>query len=83
MTISGQGRFGCADREYFDRLVKMKVQGDEEAVGNGIRIGLVSGQCVMLKAGDPVFVEDRNWGLIKVRPVGKQIGYWTFMEAAS
>jgi hypothetical protein len=83
MRIVGEHRFGCADREYFRRLVKMKAQGDTEAVTNGIRIGLATGECVSFDADEPVYLEDQNWGLIKVRKVGQQTGYWTFMEAAS
>jgi hypothetical protein len=83
LRINGDGRFGCSDRGYFERLVKMKAQGDEAAVTDGIRMGLASGRCASFEAGQPVFLEQNDWGLIRVRPVGQQTSYWTFTEAAT
>jgi len=81
--INGDNRFGCIDREYFERLVKMKAQGDDAAVTDGIRAGFISGQCVSFQAGEPVFLDEHSWGLIRIRPAGKQTSYWTFLEAAT
>jgi hypothetical protein len=73
--------FGCTDRDYFDRLIKMGAQGDEKAMENGISLGLMSGQCAFLKKGAVVYLDDQGF-LIKVRPAGSQTGYWTVREAA-
>lgn len=83
MRINGEHRFGCSDREYFDRLGKIGGQGDEAALADGIRMGYASGVCVPFKAGEPVYLEENQWGIIKVRRPSEQVGYWTFMEAAS
>ena len=83
MRINGEHRFGCSDREYFDRLGKIGGQGDEAALADGIRRGYASGVCVPFKAGEPVYLEENQWGIIKVRRPGEQVGYWTFMEAAN
>jgi hypothetical protein len=83
MRINGENRFGCSDREYFDRLGKIGGQGDEAALADGIRMGFASGVCVPFKAGEPVYLEENQWGIIKVRRPGEQTGYWTFTEAAN
>ena len=83
MRINGDSRFGCSDREYFDRLGKIGGQGDEVALADGIRMGYASGVCVPFKAGEPVYLEESQWGIIKVRRPSEQVGYWTFTEAAS
>lgn len=79
--IKGDDRFGCASREYMDRLTKMSAQGDMAASENGIRAGFASGQCVPFIKGEPVYIEKFDWSMIEVRRPGEATTYWTFIEA--
>ena len=43
---------------------------------------MLSGECVLFEAGEPVFVTDVTWtGLGKVRRNGKLDEYWTAVES--
>jgi len=74
---------GCASREYFDKLISMSSQGDKEAFSKLLSVGLLNGNCILLKPGSKIFVEDTALlsGIVKVRIKGKLKSYWTNMEA--
>jgi hypothetical protein len=81
--ISGDHRFGCSDREYFERLVGYAVQKDNQAFSQGLAAGLLAGTCTMLKAGESVYITDTAIfsGLVEVRRKGETQEFWTNLEA--
>lgn len=80
--IIGDNRFGCVNKEYFDKLTKLVSQGDKNAFGKGLVAGLTTGQCVMFHNGEEVFLEDTKLfsGMAKIRKTGEFQGYWTVIE---
>lgn len=76
-TISSE-TFGCASKEYYQKLTSIAGQGDKEAFRQGLIAGLGTGQCVRFDAGESVYLEDVVIfsGLCKVRRAGKIDGYW-------
>jgi hypothetical protein len=81
--ISGDSRFGCSDRDYFEKLVGYAVQNDKQAFSNALAAGILAGTCTMFRDGDEVYVADTAImsGLIKVRRKGQTEEYWTNLEA--
>jgi len=81
--ISGDHRFGCSDREYFDKLVGYAVQKDTDAFSKGLAAGILAGTCTMFKAGESVYITDTAIfsGLVEVRRRGETQEYWTNLEA--
>jgi hypothetical protein len=83
--ISGDSWFGCTSKEYHGKLIGYAVQKDMEAFKQGLTAGVLTGACVMFKAGEPVFIADTAIfsGLVKVRRKGSTSEYWTNLEAVS
>lgn len=83
--IDGDNRIGCRSREYFSKITRIAVQGDEEAWSQALLEGALSGECVIFKADEPVFVSDTALfsGLVKVRRKGKLTEYWTNFESVT
>ena len=81
--IAGEHRFGCTDREYFDKLVSYAVQKDNDAFSRGLAAGVVAGTCTMFKSGESVFITDTAIfsGMVEVRRKGETREYWTNLEA--
>jgi len=81
--ISGDHRFGCSDREYFDKLIGYAVQKDNDAFSQGLASGILAGSCTMFKAGESVYLTDTAIlsGLVEVRRKGETQEYWTNLEA--
>jgi flagellar biosynthesis GTPase FlhF len=81
--ISSDGFFGCADQEFFEKLVGYIVQKDMDALKQGLALGMTTGQCTMFKKGEKVFLADTAIfsGLIKLRRQGSMTEYWTNIEA--
>jgi hypothetical protein len=81
--ISGENWFGCADRNYFEKLVGYAAQKDTEAFASALTAGLLAGTCTSFKNGEVVYTTDTAIfsGLIKVRRRGETQEYWTNMEA--
>ena len=71
--------FGCRDHDYFKRMQDYKTENDNEALDRAYLTGLATGQCILLKAGTPVYLMDRAFlsGLIQVRPRGSTDLVWT------
>ena len=79
--IDGDNHFGCRDRDYYSKLTRFAVQGDREAWSRALAEGALSGECILFKADEPVFVTDMTWtGLGKVRRKGDINEYWTARE---
>lgn len=74
--------FGCVSRDYYDRAVKFLVQQDQDAFGEHVARGVMSGQCVVLKKGAKVYLDDISVlsGVVKLRPAGSTKAYWTTHE---
>ena len=83
--IDGESNFGCRTRDYFSKLVDYAVQGDREAWSRALAQGALSGECVLFKADEPVFITDTALfsGLVKVRRKGKLTEYWTDIESVT
>ncbi len=81
--ISGENRFGCSDRDYFDKVVGYAVQNDKQAFSQALAAGILSGVCTMFKNGEEVYIADTAIlsGLVKVRRKGQMEEYWTNIEA--
>ena len=83
--ISGSARFGCASREYLNKLVGYIVQQDKAAFVKGLSAGVAVGQCTMFTSGEEVFIADTAIfsGLVKVRRKGEVAEYWTAIESVN
>jgi hypothetical protein len=81
--ISGEHRFGCSDREYFEKLISYAVQNDNKAFSQGLAAGLLSGTCTAFDSGQSVYITDTAIfsGLVEVRKAGSMQEYWTNLEA--
>lgn len=75
--------FGACDSEaQLDKFLTFAQQKDLEAMANLV----VSGRCVLLRAGIPVYRESLGFksgttGKIKVRPKGDTMSLWTTAQA--
>lgn len=79
-------RFGCIDRDYFDKLYGYIAQKDSEAFSKALSVGLATGTCTMFKKGEIVYTEDTDFsdmigGNIKIRRKGEMRVWWTATEA--
>jgi hypothetical protein len=77
--IARDHAFGCQSRETFERIINLNAQGDHDAAGTAIALGMAGGECAALERGSEIYVEDTAIlaGLVKVRPRGKLVAYWT------
>jgi hypothetical protein len=81
--ISEDYRFGCTDRDYYEKMVEYSVRGDKAAFSSAFSWGLTAGTCTIFEAGEPVYVMDTAiWsGLVRVRRPGETTEYWTSIES--
>lgn len=81
--ITGGPWLGCKDKDTQGHITKMAVSGDTQAFQKAVVKTLLSGDCVQLKAGQQVFLEDTAIfsGLIKIRRQGDTAAFWTNIEA--
>ena len=81
--INGADRFGCTDREFYDKLGTYASQQDTAAFSRVLTAGLAAEVCVKFTAGEEIFLADTAIlsGLVKVRRPGQFDEYWTNMEA--
>jgi len=82
-AIKTDGFIGCVSEATFKSISAMRNQGDNVATASRLMPELAAGRCVMFKQGDVVFLSDTKIfsGMIKVRPVGVTLEYWTNIEA--
>jgi hypothetical protein len=80
--IVADNRFGCSDRDYFEKLISYIVAKDDQAFSQALQGGLLSGQCTNFKRGESVFLTDTAIfrGLVKIRRRGETQEYWTDTE---
>jgi hypothetical protein len=83
--IVDANRFGCTDRDYYEKIGSYAAQKDTEAFKQALSIGVLNGTCVLFTANEPVYLADTAIfsGLVKVRRPGEMNEYWTNMEAVS
>lgn len=77
-TISSE-TFGCASKEYYQKLMSIAAQGDKEAFRQGALAGLRSGKCVHFDVGESVYLGETGSifsDVIQVRRAGQFDGYW-------
>lgn len=81
--IVGDHRFGCTDRDYFEKIVGYAVQKDQEAFNRALADGMLAGLCTLFTSGETVYLADTRIfsGLVRVRRRGETAEYWTNMEA--
>jgi hypothetical protein len=69
---------GCTSREAIQRLTKIAVSGDKEALAKLGMAMVATGQCRMMQAGTRIYLEDTAVfsGLMCGRPAGETRCYW-------
>ncbi len=84
-VVSRNSQPGCVSREVYEQLTKIAVQGDSEAFTRALGGSIITGQCLIFKRGDEVFLDDTAIfsGLVRLRPRGQIRAYWTAAEAIS
>ena len=82
MAING---FACSTESVFDRLRDYANQNDDQAFRTELLKGVMLGDCIYLKKGDPVVISEVSvWhGVTKIRPFGKTQEYWTFTSSVT
>ncbi len=75
----------CISKEVYEQLTKIAVQGDSTAFIRALSGSVLTGQCVIFKRGDVVYIDDTALfsGLVRLRPRGEVRAYWTAMETIS
>jgi len=81
--ITQKGHFGAFTETLLDQVSAMIENKDTEAAAK--LMAQSGGRILILKGGDPVFVEERNImsGKIKIRPKGQTFSLWTHAEAVN
>jgi hypothetical protein len=81
--VSGDGWFGCSDRDYFEQIIRYAVDQDTEAFTEAIADGILAGNCTLFENGEPVYLIDTAIlsGLVKIRRQGETQEFWTNIEA--
>lgn len=84
-VVSRGASAGCANKEAYEQLTKIAVQGDSEAFTRALAGSVITGQCVIFERGTVVFIDDTAIlsGLVRIRPKGQVSAYWTAMETIS
>ena len=67
---------GCKDPRFLERLVTYAAQGDDKAFLEMAAVSVAAGECLRLKKGHEVFIEEDLGALKKVRPKGEHQFYW-------
>jgi len=81
-TIVDDGRFGCKEKDEFEKLVSFVSQSDREAFNREYMSATLTGACISFSTGDQVYVTDAAFvGLVKLRKKGETEEYWTTMES--
>ena len=77
--------FACVNKDIQRQSTKIAVSGDKTAFTKFMLQALTSGQCISLKDGQQVFLQETAAlsGLVQVRPAGATQGYWTNIEAVN
>jgi len=73
-------RFGCAHREYFEKVLSIKGEGDDEAAHTKLLDGAYAGECTVFKKGEEVYLHLDGFSLssvVQVRRPGETAEYWT------
>ncbi|WP_424682913.1 hypothetical protein [Frateuria sp. YIM B11624] len=74
--------FGCQSEATAERIGQLNAQNDRAAAVQFVAGNISTGECASFNKGAAVFVEARTLtGLIKIRPQGTAIAYWTVSEA--
>lgn len=78
-------RFGCKNREYAKKILDYAFEKDDEAFSNAFSAGILSGECTIFKAGEPVFETDNDpdfpSSVVRLRRKGKTEEYWVPIDA--
>ena len=66
-------------KAQLEQTIKYASQGDQAAFAQMV----ISKRAFLLKPGVPVYIDERSWFLVKIRPEGQTFGVWTAMESVS
>lgn len=70
--------FGCQSLDTANQIGKLIAEHDKAAELEFTQRAFATGDCANLDAGQEVYVEEsQSAGLIKVRPKGHSVTYWT------
>jgi hypothetical protein len=77
--IDSSTAFGCQSKDHYRKLIGIAVSGDDAAFVKGMQSAIGTGQCVVFKNQQQVFLEEFEitTGLAQVRPAGGTRSYWT------
>lgn len=79
-SINGSSRFGCADWDYYKKVITIAVQEGEEGFTNALLLGIAAGNCVLFKEGETVYLMETGFTAVKIRREGDITEYWTNLE---
>lgn len=81
--IKGGPWFACISKDTHKQSTRIAVSGDQAAFKKFMMQALLSGQCIPLKQGQQVYLQETSVlsGVVQVRPAGATQGYWTNIEA--
>jgi hypothetical protein len=73
----------CRDWDVYTRLLGYKANNDEDGFEMATTAVLRSGDCTILKPGEPVAVLERGFVSVRLRRKGALAEYWTARENVS
>jgi len=83
--INGRDYIGCVNKEDFEELTSLAVQGDKEAYEGLIAELVLANTITLFKEGESVYLEEAPWGgltgVVQLRRLGERLKYWTNSEA--
>jgi hypothetical protein len=68
--------FGCKDAQFLERLLTYASDGDDKAFLEFAAVSVAAGECIRMKKGHQVFIEEDRDVIKKVRPKGEHLFYW-------
>jgi len=73
------GYYGCLDKEKFKKLRDLVLRGDEPIFLQEITASVKNGECVMLKKGEQITLEEGTElsTIIRIKKEGSPNSYWT------
>lgn len=83
LYIKNSSKYGCIDKDYFDKTIEMVAQGDREAFAKILGAGIATGVCTMFTANEPVYLVKSGILTIKIRRKGDVAEYWVDTQSVT
>ncbi len=84
-VIVGGPHLACKSKELYNKLLQLSIDHDDTAFNTLYAEGLLSGNCVLLKTGEQVFIKNSFsgifTGIIKIQRMADLEEYWIKSEA--